>query len=324
MSLGGLTSRRTGAVVGWGLAMASTVLSLPTLLSLHSSVRLTAAMIFVCGDALATIMLLFPWHRLPRTLLLVWPLGLFATVAAAGLSTPAGSVATLSGLTIIAFFHVGQFQRRWTGLILVPIAFAALVASYGGWTHPMELRAPITVGAWIIVSESLSRLRHQAQTLADALDDEAGTDSLTGLATRRVLAQQLKSAKSGDVVIILDIDHFKTINDTDGHLVGDRILADIGALLLSTVRQGDLAVRFGGEEFVLLLGGAGLPGAHTTLTRIRDNWRTEHPTITFSAGVAVIDTKVDTTVALAAADQALYLAKESGRNRWLVAGAQTT
>ena len=141
MSLGGLTSRRTGALVGWALAMASTFLSLPTLLSLHGSVRLTATLLFVGGDALATAMLLLPWHRLPRILLLVWPLGLFATVAAAGLSTPAGSVTTLSGLTVIAFFHIGQFQRRWTSLIVVPVAFAALVAGYGGLTHPLVLRA---------------------------------------------------------------------------------------------------------------------------------------------------------------------------------------
>jgi diguanylate cyclase (GGDEF)-like protein len=321
MSLGGLTSRRTGALVGWALAMASTVLSLPTLLSLHGSVRLTATMLFVGGDALASALLLLPWHRLPRILLLVWPLGLLATVAAVGLATPVGSVMTLSGLTIIAFFHVGQFQRRWTGVLLVPLAFAALAAGYGGLTHPMILRAPITVGVWVIVSESLGRLRHQAQILADALDEQARTDTLTGLATRRVLAQRLKRAKPGGVVVIIDIDHFKVINDTQGHLAGDRILSDLGALLLEATRQDDLAVRFGGEEFVLFLADAGVSGADTSLVRIRDTWHSQHPAVTFSAGIAVIDNYGDTTSALTAADRALYLAKESGRDRWLVAGA---
>jgi diguanylate cyclase (GGDEF)-like protein len=265
-----------------------------------------------------------PWHRLPRRLLLVWPLGLFATIAAVGLSTPAGSVMALSGLTTIAFFHIGQFQRRWTGLILAPVGFGALIAAYGGWTHTLELRAPITIGVWIIVSEFLSRLRHQAQLLADALDEQAGTDTLTGLATRRVLAQRLKEAQPGDVVVIIDIDHFKAVNDTHGHLTGDRILADLGGLLLKAVRHGDLAVRFGGEEFVLLLTDAGLPQAEAILGRLRDTWRSNHADVTFSAGIAPIDTKADTTSALAAADRALYLAKQSGRNRWFVAGAQIT
>jgi two-component system cell cycle response regulator len=101
-------------------------------------------------------------------------------------------------------------------------------------------------------------------------------------------------------------------------------VSDLGTLLLSVVRSVDLAVRFGGEEFVLLLNNVGTLEADAILIRIRDTWKATHPAITFSAGIAILDESLDATASLAAADRSLYLVKESGRNRWLFAGNHAT
>jgi two-component system, cell cycle response regulator len=126
-------------------------------------------------------------------------------------------------------------------------------------------------------------------------------------------------------ILLIDIDHFKRVNDNYGHLVGDDVLMDVGALLQSAVRSVDVVARYGGEEFVIALPETGLPGATVFAERVREiieEYRFSHAGgselhLTASVGVASypspgLDTVEDL---LAKADQALYRAKAEGRNR---------
>lgn len=153
----------------------------------------------------------------------------------------------------------------------------------------------------------------------------ATTDSLTGVRNKRFLLDHgeklLTDRRNQPVsVMLVDIDHFKKINDNHGHIVGDRILEALGRLLLDCLREDTLAVRFGGEEFVVLLPRCTLRDAQSRAESLRALVETLHPagySITVSIGVASADahTDIKLTQLLTLADQALYEAKACGRNR---------
>ena len=157
---------------------------------------------------------------------------------------------------------------------------------------------------------------------------EAMTDPLTGLLNRRGLALRLdglaRAPLSGDTLaswIMLDIDHFKRVNDTYGHHVGDLALKQIAVLLKSCSRERDIVVRLGGEEFVVVLPGVSLAAALAMAERFRYRLEIMELTVgshtvrmTASCGVCVQDRDLLWSTALRAADEALYEAKSSGRN----------
>jgi diguanylate cyclase (GGDEF)-like protein len=157
------------------------------------------------------------------------------------------------------------------------------------------------------------------------------TDAKTGAATSahwRTVAGRTVTRAHHDgasvAVLMIDLDHFKLINDTYGHLVGDKVLAAVVAALRLAIRPGDLVGRFGGEEFTVLLARATLPEAMAAATRINDRIRTLHlrrvddatPRVTASIGVAIFGHHgLDLGDLLSAADNALYEAKRAGRDR---------
>lgn len=143
----------------------------------------------------------------------------------------------------------------------------------------------------------------------------AETDGLTGLANRRRLASSLQNMDRGDALVLIDLDHFKQVNDTLGHADGDELLREFADTLLEVARLRDLVVRYGGEEFCMILPGAGRSGAAALLLRLKEHWRSEHPATTFSAGIALHIPGHDPEETVARADAALYRAKEAGRDR---------
>ena len=154
----------------------------------------------------------------------------------------------------------------------------------------------------------------------------ASTDPLTGLANRRGgekhIANEVSRAKRERrplSCILLDIDWFKRVNDTYGHQAGDQLLRDISALLRRTVRAYDIVVRWGGEEFLLVLPGVDLVTAQMLSERVRvavEAFETNGiGPVTISAGAATFETDYDFAMTLRAADQRLYQAKAAGRNR---------
>ena len=167
----------------------------------------------------------------------------------------------------------------------------------------------------------LSEHRNMARTL----EHRATHDSLTGLLNRDALAQlrtdptalaRLQAAPY--CLMLLDIDHFKQVNDRHGHLIGDRALREVALTVAGTIRETDVAVRFGGEEFLVVLPATALANAAEIAERIRHNVATSVLPfrLTLSAGVAAGDPERDRPEEVfARADQALYRAKAAGRDR---------
>ena len=118
-------------------------------------------------------------------------------------------------------------------------------------------------------------------------------------------------------VAMVYLDHFKRYNDQFGHVAGDTLLRSVAALMVSNIRGQDLVVRYGGEEFCLVLPDTDIVGGHHLLDKLREGGRdaTTDVGITLSAGLTSWDGIEDTTALIERADQALYRAKESGRNR---------
>jgi len=155
------------------------------------------------------------------------------------------------------------------------------------------------------------------------------SDALTGLANRRAfdaaLQAELARARRGGTPLalaLLDVDHFKRFNDTHGHQAGDAALVAVAGALDGAARAEDHACRFGGEEFALLLPGAGRPAAEAVAERVRRAVRaadTGHAPVTVSVGVAVYGGDGAPPDLVAAADACLYAAKEAGRDRVVVA-----
>jgi diguanylate cyclase (GGDEF)-like protein/PAS domain S-box-containing protein len=182
----------------------------------------------------------------------------------------------------------------------------------------------------VTVSESvklvLSNLR-----LQETLREQSIRDPLTGLFNRRyldeALPRELQLSRRRDeplAVALLDLDHFKRFNDAYGHEAGEAVLRAVGALLVGSVRDGDLVCRYGGEELTLILPGAGLDAARARLDGLRQTIMQTRvlyqggdlPTLTVSIGVTVAGAQeTDAAALLARADAALYRAKEAGRNR---------
>lgn len=156
------------------------------------------------------------------------------------------------------------------------------------------------------------------------------TDSLTGLYNRSkldsILSEQIaryKRSRRPFTVLMMDIDHFKTINDSRGHIAGDELLAAVARILVQSIRSVDYAARYGGDEFVIILIDTPADAAGETAERIRSqverapyNAGDQSVTVTVSVGIAQwqSDDSVPTAV-FARADQALYEAKRAGRNR---------
>ncbi|MDT0277810.1 diguanylate cyclase [Blastococcus goldschmidtiae] len=188
------------------------------------------------------------------------------------------------------------------------------------------------------VEELNRQLAEQVQVidrLRAELAEEAVRDPLTGLHNRRhldrVLAGDLDAGTrdDGQAVLVLDIDHFKVVNDRFGHAAGDLVLSAVARLLQAAVRDGDTAVRLGGEEFLVLLPGADRDQALRRAEQIRRDVAAaihsidgEQIRVTISAGVAVGPHDGASAAALLeAADQALYRAKAAGRDCVMAAAA---
>ena len=179
-----------------------------------------------------------------------------------------------------------------------------------------------------VAAETAMAISH-AQ-LYQAQEENALTDELTKLPNRRYMAQrflqEMQRARrhhKGLAFLMIDIDHFKQINDTYGHLHGDAVLSELAKILNGAKRESDVAARYGGEEFGLILNECGEAGAMSLAERIRE--RVEAATfpgglkLSISVGVASTDDEALFTSLIEKADQALYAAKQAGRNTVRVA-----
>jgi diguanylate cyclase (GGDEF)-like protein len=269
----------------------------------------------VCGGLLVLLALSFvvPWQRLDARATLAFPAVVcLAIVVLSTSSAPAYS--PLAGLLSLCFAYIGLTQPPRTTFVMLPLAGAAFVFINGGWSAAIAIRLFIAACVWTILGELLSRFNARQSALSEALRAAAHTDILTGVANRRGLELRLASTAAGDVVAMCDLDHFKKLNDTEGHHVGDQVLADFGSMLRATLRSTDYCARYGGEEFVLILPATTAAEAVAMLARLHANWEVLRPGLTFSAGIATFSAQRSFLETLGAADRALYAAKAAGRN----------
>jgi diguanylate cyclase (GGDEF)-like protein len=156
------------------------------------------------------------------------------------------------------------------------------------------------------------------------------TDSLTGVFNRQHLAERLKEEvdrahryRTPLAVLILDLDHFKAVNDQFGHAGGDRAIEEVANRMVAVVREVDLVARYGGDEFVAILPNTGRDGAETAARRLLESIRATpvgtgrgEVTLTVTIGGSVLNRHEEARDLLARSDAALYQAKKEGRNRY--------
>lgn len=227
----------------------------------------------------------------------------------------------MTGLFLVAFFTAAEEMINWPSL-MVFVFFASVFSIIHNTIRDRDL-AQIDLQTALLKANEIS------------LREQSIRDPLTTLFNRRYLTETLEREirraerdRSPVGMIMMDIDHFKDFNDTHGHPAGDQLLHELGLLLKSHIREADIACRYGGEEFVLLM-----PGAPFEITCLRaqqliDKVRNMHfayqgiamESITISAGVASYPQHGHTgQEVLEAADVALYQAKAAGRNQMVSA-----
>ncbi|WP_374565956.1 diguanylate cyclase [Ideonella sp.] len=214
--------------------------------------------------------------------------------------------------------------------VVLPLRATALMfegAALDYINKPIAWQEPIYIFGFIFVIVTnlgfvlMCKMRAEADVRAQAMSDE-----LTGLANRRSLAAAIEHAlavaarsQRPFAVVMIDLDHFKLINDRFGHSAGDATLARFATRLRTALRAQDQPFRYGGEEFIVLLHDADATGATLLAERLRQHVASPPdgttPAISASLGVAVWQPGDSADSLLARADQALYRAKAAGRNR---------
>jgi len=217
---------------------------------------------------------------------------------------------------------VGAVTVTAEGLVIPVLTATDLVITI--CTGPSRLPEEDVEGIALTVGRLVGGIAERS-ALQAGLRAEARQDLLTGLPNRRSLMEaferefvRMTESHEPLLVVMLDIDHFKRFNDSYGHLEGDRLLRHLGEALTRIVRPFDTAARYGGEEFCLLLPATPIEGAAALLGRLKDLLAHAGPNgtgVTFSGGIAVWDGDESPEALIKRADDALYAAKESGRDR---------
>ena len=252
---------------------------------------------------------------------------LVATTSANGIllvvDRPAYTAAVAPLLFVVLAVHLGLLRSRREAVLQVLWATAGLGVTLGMTAEPRYAIgvSVITLTVLLLLTLATGRVRARMDELVGELTRRAERDSLTGLLNRDGMVSRWRSQPQGRgemTAVLLDIDHFKRINDAQGHAGGDAALVWVGATLQAGVRSPDLVARHGGEEFLVLLNGGSRLGAEVA-ERLRaametGSRSTPHP-LTISAGVATAPRGDDLTEVCSRADVGLYRAKASGRNR---------
>ncbi len=226
-------------------------------------------------------------------------------------------------VVLVAYFssrRVVVLTYLWT-MVVLSVAVSINPPSFG------YSDVIVGMGSTLAIMVSIVHIMTQRhERLRAALEVAATTDPLTGLLNRRAflpwLADAVERARAEErafCVVMLDLDHFKSINDSLGHFGGDRVLMAVAAAMRSESRADDVLCRFGGEEFAVGLPGTTLAEAKAYATRVAAALvlagQTEGCALTTSAGLACLGGDASVDDLLRGADEALFAAKHAGRNR---------
>ncbi len=240
----------------------------------------------------------------------------------------------MSGIEVCRSIRASKAERYTYILMLTSKSDAAHVVTgleSGADDFVRKPFDPAELGARLATGCRILQLEEQLVTARDELHRVAMYDSLTGLLNRGAILDYLRReiARASRLqtnvgVMILDLDHFKGVNDTFGHLAGDQALKRVGDLLQSNVRSYDVAGRFGGEEFLVVLPNCGYSAltlraemVRLSMASLRLEFDGRPCSLTASIGVATLDPNLGESLEslLQRADSALYEAKRYGRNR---------
>jgi diguanylate cyclase (GGDEF)-like protein len=212
-------------------------------------------------------------------------------------------------------------------VVVAPVAvdgedLGIAVAEWGGGA---DARIPTSTVQALAQASMHTALALRNARLLDEIERLATRDSLTGLANRRLFDESLRreAARSQRLgsplsLLVLDVDHFKQVNDSYGHQTGDDVLCDVADALVTNTKNFDVAARYGGDEFVVLLPGCSREDAIGVAQRVRNEIARQvgEAPVTISGGIATMpDNAADAERLMAAADAALYEAKRTGRDR---------
>ncbi len=215
------------------------------------------------------------------------------------------------------FYIAGTRTAAWSGLLLLSASTVLLLLR----GHDDHLSTVVT---WALVYAFSYVFSRRLRAYNASLEQRAERDALTQVANRGVLEARLRSVvaareRTPTGLLVLDIDHFKSINDAFGHAAGDTVLVALAGVLREALRQGDSVYRFGGEEFVLVLPAASEAALAAAGERVRraviEAGIGPGGGITVSVGGAMHCGEKDWQDWFARADAALYLAKRAGRDR---------
>ncbi|WP_409332405.1 GGDEF domain-containing protein [Trujillonella humicola] len=310
---------RGGDAVGYGrlVWLGSVLTPLSAVLVLRVGEVDTVLLAAVAAAHVVVVALSFlpSWRRWSPWALLAFPVFSTASVALVATAVP-GVTGVYGGFFALCFAYAGLFLPPYGSYVLLPPAIIAYFGTLPVVDGTVLVRAVFLAAAWVVLGELLGALRRRQDALIQELHVENETDALTGLANRRGMERFLAAAEGGDIVLVLDLDHFKQLNDVRGHAEGDRALRTFGRVLAGELRTRDRAARSGGEEVVVLLRCATENRCGVSLTRrLRRALESVYPGLTFSAGIAVVDPDRSVDDALEAADRAMYAAKSAGRDQ---------
>ena len=247
---------------------------------------------------------------------------------------PSVLIATMFAMALIA---IDGIRLLLLGSALLTVACGVAAASTGFSIAPrtdtVELLAclPLLVLFPLALASITHRLARRVQSQNRQLFQMSSIDSLSGLLNRRhwedaVNATLARHCCDDAVMLLIDIDNFKQVNDQHGHTAGDEVVRKVGAIIRKSLREGDLAGRYGGDEFAVVLCGAGMHAAAVVAERIRSGVacslveRAPGLRCTLSIGLARSGAAIrNASEWVKEADAAMYRAKLAGRNRLVVA-----
>lgn len=296
--------------------MSGAVLSLLASVLPHGPGVDTPVVAAVASTGIPVALFLWVWGRRLDTW--VFHLLLFCGTAIVGLGvylgmgggTAVAAAAFYVWITLYAFAFF-RWRAATAHLVWAACSFAVALAVSGNPAAPAE---------WLLIVGTAAVAGMVVGALRDQLHALASTDALTGLPNRQsldeLLERELARAHRGGRPLclgVIDLDDFKEINDTHGHLVGDRTLSELTEAWKAGLRAGDILVRYGGDEFVVILPDSPAGEAAEVLGRL--SAEAHH---SWSAGVTALDAGDSPGSLLARADTALYEAKRRGRNQLVV------
>lgn len=294
-----------------------------------AAIEAIAAITLLC---LIPLIQLLGVKRAARLILLI-----MFVLAALGSVEKLGSTPNFAWFAIMPFLYIAV-GGLGLGTLLTVAHFVFIIACY--LLFGSEVVAAIDTGTWIQLglayftaaglAAGYEYTQRQLRLKLRALADH---DPLTGLLNRRGMEKRLheltgflRRHEIAVTLALLDIDHFKRVNDEFGHDVGDAALSEIGRELKRLFRESDYIARWGGEEFLVALTHTNLAEAATVLERLRSEVSglesLSVPSLTLSMGAAEWQPNVDLSIALKQADVALYEAKQTGRNKLVLTLAE--